>query len=75
MPRQVFWGFEQLSITIEWWIMEFQSGVKIAAQCMISKYSETLFVSILINRNPCYPTQNCQEWISLNAFHPFNSET
>jgi len=55
--------------------MEFQSGVKIAAQCMISKYSETLFVSILINRNPCYPTQNCQEWISLNAFHPFNSET
>jgi len=27
---QVFWGFEQLSSTIDWPVMELQSGMKIA---------------------------------------------
>jgi len=26
-------------------------------------------------RIPAYPTQNCYEWISFNAFQPFNPET
>jgi len=34
---QVFWGFEQLSSTIDWRVMELQSGAKIMAQCKISK--------------------------------------
>jgi len=35
---RVLWGFQQLPSTINWWVMELQSGMKIAAQCMILKY-------------------------------------
>jgi len=33
------------------------------------EYSQTSFVRTPINRNPRYPTQNCWERVSPNAFH------
>jgi len=34
----VFWGFGYLSSTIDWRVMEMQNGVKLTAQCVVSKY-------------------------------------
>jgi len=35
---RVFWGFEQLSSTIDWQVMELQSGAKLVVQCIIFRY-------------------------------------
>jgi len=37
--------------------------------------SQASFVWTPINRNLCYPTQNCWERISPKVFHRFNPET